>query len=306
MSKGSETKTFLAACAQFFVERGQVAKNLSTAVEKIQAAAAKGVQLVVLPEMWPTSFLQEPSVQIIRESREAEQEIARLSEELGIMVVGGGLEEEKGLFYNRAQIIDCGKALGSYRKIHMFSVNAEDRYMTAGSRPVIVDTRLGKIGVIICYDLRFPELVRYHFHKGVQVLAVPAQWPEARSDHWRTLLRARAIENQTFVLGCNRTGTEPSMRNDESLVFPGNSRIVDPMGEVIASASGEEQPVIAEIELRRCRSMQRILPVHKDRQPQVYRDLWQPVWENPEEPIVPPIPTVQEAQPSSEVTPPAR
>jgi predicted amidohydrolase len=299
VSKGSETKTYKAACAQFNIERARVAENLATAQASVQAAAEKGAQLVVLPEMWPTSFVAEPSVTLIRESREAERAMTRLSEELGIMIVGGGLEEEKGQFYNRALVADQGKVLCTYRKIHMFSPNAENRYTSPGRTPAIIDTRLGRIGVIICYDIRFPELTRYYFHQGVQVLTVPGQWPEARSDHWRTLVRARAIENEFFVVGCNRTGTEPSMRNeDDTLVFPGDSRIVNPMGEVIGKAQGENEPLIAEIELRRCRAMQRILPVHKDRQPKVYRDLWLKVWDNPDEPDAPEVPTIEKSTPT--------
>ena len=83
----------------------------------------------------------------------------------------------------------------------------------------MVDTELGRLGVLVCYDLRFPELARYYFHSGVEVLVVPGQWPESRGQHWRTLLRARAIENEVFVVGCNRTGQEPSLRNGEPMPF---------------------------------------------------------------------------------------
>lgn len=301
MPTGFETKTYEAACVQFSVERGQIDANLTIAEAGVRDAAALGAELIVLPEMWPTSFLKEPTVNQIRDSREAERVITRLTEELGVMVIGSGLEEERGQFFNRCSVADRGKVLGTYRKIHMFSPNAEQRYMKPGRLPLVLDTRLGRIGVIICYDIRFPELTRYYFHMGVQVLAIPAQWPEARADHWRTLIRARAIENQMFVIGCNRTGAEASLRNEETLVFPGDSRIVDPMGDVIASAQGEEQPVLADIELRRCRSMQRILPIHKDSQPQVYRDLWQPIWNNPDGPEEPVVPTIEHSTPSSRV-----
>jgi predicted amidohydrolase len=154
--------------------------------------------------------------------------------------------------------------------------------MRPGKAPLILDTRLGKLGVMICYDIRFPELVRYYFQMGVEVLVVPAQWPEARSTHWRTLLKARAIENQMFVLGCNRTGTEESFKNGEHLIFPGDSRIVDPMGEILASGGGGEETVMAEIMLRKIRTIRRILPVRRDRQEQVYRDLWEPILKAPE------------------------
>jgi predicted amidohydrolase len=273
---------FIAACAQFHVRRGDVGSNLASAESVLRAAADGGAQLVLLPEMWTTSFVKAATTEMIREAKAAEQTIAKLSKELELMVIGGGLEEEQGAFFNRCAVADCGNILGSYRKIHLFSPNAEHRYLQAGEAPLILDTRLGRLGVMICYDIRFPELVRYYFHMGVEILAVPAQWPEARTDHWRTLVKARAIENQMFVLGCNRTGTEGSLRNNETLSFPGDSQIVDPMGQILASGSGEEEPVMAEIQLKKVRTMRRILPVHRDRQGQVYRDLWQPILAAPQ------------------------
>jgi omega-amidase len=270
--------TFIAACAQFHVKRGDVDSNLASAETGLRAAANDGAQLVVLPEMWTTSFVKEPTEDLLSEARAAEQTIAQISAELGLIVVGGGLEEEEGAFFNRCLVVDSGKVLGSYRKIHLFSPNAEHRHLQSGAEPLILDTRLGKLGAMICYDIRFPELVRYYFHMGVEILAVPAQWPEARSDHWRTLLKARAIENQMFVLGCNRTGTEESLKNEELLVFPGDSCMVDPMGEILAQGGGNDEPILGEIRLKKVRTIRRILPVHRDRQGQVYRDLWERVW----------------------------
>ena len=116
--------------------------------------------------------------------------------------------------------------------------------------------------------------MRYHFYRGVELLAIPSQWPEARAEHWRILLKARAIENEFFVAGCNRTGMEGSMKNDEHLHFPGDSRIVDPMGETIGAGTGEDGPICAEVELRKVQSMRRILPIHRDRRLDVYERLW--------------------------------
>ena len=195
--------------------------------------------------------------------------------ELNMVVVGGGMEREEGQLFNRALVADGGKVLGSYRKIHLFSPNAENRHYAPGQQPLIVDTSLGRIGVLICYDIRFPELVRYYFYQDTDLLAIPSQWPEARTEHWRVLLRARAIENEMFVAGCNRTGVEGSLKNDENLLFPGDSRIIDPMGETIGAGTGEDEPVIAEVELRKVQSMRRILPIHRDRRLDVYEQLWQ-------------------------------
>ena len=286
MSK-DDTPGFIASCAQFHVKRGDVDSNLASAEVQLRAAADDGAQLVVLPEMWTTSFVKEPTADLLREAKAAEQTIVEVSGELGLVVVGGGLEEEHGAFFNQCMVVDSGRVLGSYRKIHLFSPNAEHRHLQPGATPLILDTRLGKLGVMICYDIRFPELVRYYFHMGVELLVVPAQWPEARADHWRTLLKARAIENQMFVLGCNRTGAEESLKNEETLVFPGDSRIVDPMGEVLADGRGEDEPIMAEIQLKKIRTIRRILPVHRDRQGQVYRELWEAVWMDPEQAIRP-------------------
>ena len=199
--------------------------------------------------MWPTSFVGEPSDALIAESREAEEDMVRLSGELDLVVVGGGLVAEEGETFNRALVADHGRVAGEYRKIHLFTPNAEHRYHTPGRAPLIVDTSVGRLGVLICYDIRFPELVRFYFYKNVEVLCVPSQWPEARADHWRSLIKARAIENEMFVVGCNRTGSEASMKTDDTLVFPGDSRIADPMGRIIADGSGESGPLCGELDM---------------------------------------------------------
>jgi len=275
----SDQPTFSAACVQFNVRRGDVDHNRKKAIAGIKAAAAVGAELVVLPELWPTSFVAEAPDALLEASERAEVAVRTLARELNMVIVGGGLERAEGKLFDRAQVIDRGEILGSYRKIHLFSPNAEDRYLAAGDRPVIADTSLGRIGVVICYDLRFPELVRYYFYKNVGLLAVPSQWPEARTTHWRTMLKARAIENEMFIVGCNRTGVENSLKNDEKLHYPGDSRIIDPMGATLGSGAGEDGPVIGEIELRKVRSMRRILPIRRDRRPDIYAKIWRASWE---------------------------
>ena len=271
---------------QFNVRRGDVEQNAKSALDGIREAAEDGAELIVLPEMWPTSFVREASDSLIEASLAAEDRVTALSKDLGIVVVGGGIERDGDQLFNRARIIDRGEVLGSYRKIHLFSPNAEHRHLTPGADPLIADTSLGRVGVLICYDIRFPELVRYHFYQGAELLAVPSQWPEARSEHWRVLLKARAIENELFVAGCNRTGVEESMKNDDHLHFPGDSRIVDPMGEAIGAGTGEDGPICAEVELRKVQSMRRILPIHRDRRLDVYEKLWKGSFSA--EPDVPP------------------
>jgi len=277
VSKSSQSRLqFPCACVQFNVKRGEVEQNRESAEAGIRAAAESGARLAVLPEMWPTSFVKDPSDSLLEASLKADEAIVELSRELDMVIVGGGLERDEGQLFNRALIADRGTVLGSYRKIHLFSPNAENRHYAPGERPLIVDSSLGRIGVLICYDIRFPELVRYYFYQDTELLAVPSQWPEARTEHWRVLLKARAIENEMFVAGCNRTGVESSLKNDdENLLFPGDSRIIDPMGETIGAGTGEDGAVIADVELRKVQSMRRILPIRRDRRLDVYEQLWQ-------------------------------
>ena len=270
----------IGACVQFDVRRGDVEHNVARMTEGLQAAAQGGARLVVLPEMWTTSFTPTVTPELVAASRAAEQRMIELSATLGLVVVGGGLAEHDGKHFNHALIVDAGRVLGDYRKIHLFTPNAEHRVLAAGDEPVIADTSVGRIGVLLCYDIRFPELVRWHFYRKAEILAVPAQWPEARAAHWRALLTARAIENQAWVLGCNRFGVEASMRQNENLLFPGDSRIIDPMGEIVATGAGEDSLILAELELRRVRTMRRILPVARDRRPALYLKWWMPGFRN--------------------------
>lgn len=281
MSKGDDNNQgrFKAACVQFDVEHGLVEKNLRSAQAGVTAAAAAGARLIVLPELWTTSFVEEITDTLVAKAEDAEEKMLRISGDLECVIVGSSLEKVGDLCFNRAVVMDHGRELGSYRKMHLFSPNAENKYFAAGTEPSIVQTSLGTIGILICYDIRFPELVRYYFHKGVELVVVPAQWPEARSLHWRTMLQARAIENEMFVVGCNRTGLQPSRKTGEPLHFPGDSRIIDPMGEILAAGSGEDGPVLAEIELRKVRTMRRVLPVCKDQRPMVYKQLWDRAWD---------------------------
>lgn len=274
----SGADAFVAACVQFDVRQGDVAANLLAVREGIAEAKASDAALVVLPELWATSFLPEYDPATVAEAAAAEREVRELSAQHGLVVVGSNVEAAGTALHNTAQVYDHGRWLGAYRKVHLFSPNLEDRRLSPGNQPLVVDTSCGKLGVMICYDIRFPELARYYFHCGVELLAVPGQWPEARSQHWRTLLRARAIENQVFVLGCNRTGQEPSQRNGEPMAFPGDSRIVDPTGEVLAAGSGAAGALIATIELRKARTVRRILPVARDQRPSVYRSCFDAAW----------------------------
>ncbi|MFO1077674.1 MAG: nitrilase-related carbon-nitrogen hydrolase [Planctomycetota bacterium] len=271
-------QVFHAACVQIDVRPGDVAANLAAMSEGLAEAVDAGARLCVLPELWSTSFVPTFPDALVAAAEAAEGALRDLSARHDLVLVGSAIERDDDRVFNTARVYEGGDLRGSYRKIHLFSPNAEHRHHTAGDAPLVVPTKLGLLGVLICYDLRFPELSRYYFHRGVEILAVPGQWPEARSQHWRTLLRARAIENEMFVVGCNRTGQEPSQKGGEPMTFPGDGRIIDPTGEILASGSGEAGTVIGEIERRKVRTMHRILPVERDQRPSVYRRLFEEAW----------------------------
>lgn len=265
---------YQAACVQFDVAAGDVAANVVSMQSGIEEAVAAGARLCVLPELWSTSFLSEFDDATFTAVQEADATLCELSKEHSLVVVGSSVEQDGDKVYNTARVFQRGEELASYRKIHLFSPNVEHRHHEGGFEPCIVDTELGRLGVLICYDIRFPELPRHCFYEGVEVLVVPGQWPEARSQHWRTLLRARAIENELFVIGCNRTGQEESLRTGEAVSFPGDGRVIDPTGEILVTGNGDAGAVTALIELRKVRTMRRILPVASDLRPEVYRELF--------------------------------
>jgi predicted amidohydrolase len=227
--------------------------------------AAEGVSLAVLPEMWSTGFAYPVLPELAAESPAMLSRLGELAREHRMTIIGSMPEPAEGNVYNTASVLGPdGSVLGSYRKVHLFSLHHEDRHFKAGRTPLVCETGMGRIGVMICYDLRFPELSRTLALKGATVLVVAAQWPVTRISHWQTLLRARAIENQVFVVAANSCG-----RAGE-LTFGGASAIVSPWGEVMAEAGSTEQQVTAVLdfaELERCRETIRCFA---DRVPEAY------------------------------------
>ncbi len=178
----------------------------------------------------------------------------RIALDRGIhLVMGSMLESARdGHLYNTSLLIDPhGEIIARYRKIHLFSYRSKERHQLApGADVVVVNTPLGAIGMSICYDLRFPELYRALAKKGAEIIVCPAAWPYPRLEHWITLNRARAIEEQCYVIGCNQVGTP-----EPQVTFFGHSMITDPWGEVIATASDEEDTIRAAIDVDTVRAI---------------------------------------------------
>ncbi len=271
---------YTVAALQWNVRRGDPEANLSKAGELLGEASRLGARLALLPEMWSTSFPAPGEEGILAEASRAQGELGRLSRELDLLVGGSAALEEDGRFYNAGFLLDRGRNLGWYRKIHLFRRAGEDRVFSPGEAPFFRETRLGRVGMVICYDLRFPELTRWFYPHKVRVLLAPAQWPLARLDHFHVLTRARALENQCFLLAAGRSGVDTSPVSGKMTRFAGSSRLVSPWGEVMEELGPEEEGVLlGTVDLSLVESAEKELPQREDRVPEVYRKIWKS-WED--------------------------
>ena len=256
---------FKAGVIQFDVKNGQNEANLNTALGYLEALVSQNVSLAVLPEMFSCSFDNE---KLREHSKVMEKIVERLSlfaKKNHIAIAGTLPEKEKDRIYNTMVFIDVdGNIKGKYRKLHLFRLTGEHLYYTAGNKIVTIDSSFGRIGLMICYDLRFPELARSLSLKDIQMIVVSAQWPESRKEHWKTLIKARSIENQIFMICSNRTGI------DDNLQFPGMSMIVDPMGTILADAGSDDGSAFAEIEMKLVENARALIPCGTDRRHDVY------------------------------------
>jgi deaminated glutathione amidase len=248
--------------------------NLEKAIKYIVKAKAGGADFIVIPEFYmalatPKSGLQPaevaepldgPFVSALKE--------AALENE--IYVVCGMYEstiDDGGRAYNTTVFIDrSGQLLHSYQKTHLydaFSYKESDTIIPGENQYKVVETEFGKIGLMVCYELRFPEIARQFALQEAEVLLVPAGWMAGpmKEDHWQTLIRARAIENTMFVCGANLVGVD----------FTGRSMVVDPMGVILASGGEEETIIITDIDIDRIHRVRKKLPSVRDRKPKFYR-----------------------------------
>jgi len=256
--------TFKAAAIQFNVNTGDVDKNLAYVRDALKRLADQGVRLVVLPEMWSSGFAYRALNQLALRSAEIAEELQQLSKTYGMVICGSMPEPDGDKVFNTVFLVDNGRLAGVYRKLHLFTLLGEDRAFSAGDSSLVADTTVGKLGVAICYDIRFPELARKIALEGAQIICVPAQWPKPRDEQWRTLIRARAIENQLFVVSCNACGVIGK------LDFFGMSMIVAPAGEVLADAGEQQCEIVAELNMDAMADYRAHIPCFNDRRPECY------------------------------------
>ncbi len=195
----------------------------------------EGIDLLIFPEMSLTGFTMHGEKFSEQLSGESFQYFSKIARKFSIHILAGIIElENKNFFNTLLHIGRDGNILKTYRKIHPFSLSSEDKHYNKGKDAVVTEIDDWKVGLSICYDLRFPELYRLYAKEKVDLIVISANWPDTRIEHWKTLLKARAIENQCFVAGVNRVGDDPK------LFYPGYSAVIDPMGSEIISSINEE------------------------------------------------------------------
>ena len=261
-----------AALIQFEVDLGRAPeKSRTLAVAKVHEAAEDGADLVVLPELWLHGAFDPEPWHTGAEPLHGETALVmrEAAIDCGVVLHAGSIVERTpdGKLYNTSLVFDAeGELLAGYRKIHRFGFDrGEAAVMSPGEQLAVFDlldlddTVISKVGLATCYDVRFPELYRGLLDAGAQTLIQVAAWPARRVEHWRTLLRARAIENQVYVLACSAVGTQADVE------MAGHSLVIDPWGEILAEGGAGEEIVYADIDLALVDTTRENFPVLKDR-----------------------------------------
>lgn len=237
------------------------AANRARADRMLEQCRPERETLVVLPEMFSTGFSMNAGAHAEEPGGETERWAWERARAWGIWLLGGWARTDaRGVAGNEAVVVNPeGRTVASYRKRRPFSPGDEPRHFPPGDEAVVFDWRGLRVAPFICYDLRFPEVFGAVVDRRPELLTVIASWPDRRIAHWLTLLRARAIEHQAYVIGVNRTGTDPAHR------YPGRSVVVDPWGEVVADAGETEGVVEAALDVERLREYRQKLPFLDDR-----------------------------------------
>jgi predicted amidohydrolase len=261
-----EPELLTIALAQMDVPKGHPERNLAQAREFAAQAHDADADLLLLPELWLHGYdLERADEWAVPLGEGGFAKMAEMAREFEIHLVGSILERHRDGVSNTAVLYGpSGELLGSYRKMHLFRLMEEHRYLTPGDHATLCATPWGPTGLGICYDLRFPELFRAMALAGAKLFVIPAQWPVKRLEAWLLLARARAAENELIVAACNRVG------ENEDVAFPGRSIVVDPWGNTLAEGDGQERLLIAEANLHEVEKARRYLTVYEDRRPEAY------------------------------------
>lgn len=256
------------ALAQFDIQFADPQANRQRVVDLTTKAAAGGADVVVFPEMWNTGYALDQLTRLADQNGQTTKELfEHLACQYQIGIVGGSVAVKEGKnFYNRTLVVDpLGQVVGQYDKVHLFRLMNEHHYLQAGNRENYFRLAGVPSASFICYDLRFPEWIRTVARHGAAVLYFPAEWPAVRIPQWEIMLKARAIENQAFVVAVNRVGDDPDNH------YNGHSLVIDPLGNVLTTAGETDGITYADLDLDQLTAVRGPIPVFADRRPDLYK-----------------------------------
>jgi predicted amidohydrolase len=259
----------IVSLAQMRIALADPKRNITTMSTLAAEAARRGSHVVVFPELWSTGYALDRSREFADTLNSGVfNQLSTVATQNKISIVGSVMEKRGQTVANSATFFaPNGRMMGVYRKIHLFRLMKEDIYLQPGESTLLMELPWGKTAMAICYDLRFPELFRRYALDGAQIVLLPSEWPIERTEHWRTLLQARAIENQYYVVATNTCGQVGDT------TFAGHSMVVDPWGKILVEGGEEQGLFTVEIDLERIEQVRKRIPVFEDRRPELYDSL---------------------------------
>jgi len=257
------------SCIQMDMRLGESEWNFARAEELVRKTAKEEQSdVILLPETWNTGFFPQDLSKCADEHGSRTKEVfGALAKELNVNIVAGSVANKKDDgYYNTAFVFDrTGACIAEYDKIHAFTPMGEHETFRQGDHISLFELEGRRCGIIICYDIRFPELIRTLTVQGVDILFVVSQWPDKRTMHLQVLSRARAIENQMFLALCNSCGKAGETQ------YGGHSAIIDPWGETLAQAGAGEEVISAEADFSVIEGIRSSINVFRDRRPELYQ-----------------------------------
>ncbi|WP_010249659.1 carbon-nitrogen hydrolase family protein [Acetivibrio cellulolyticus] len=251
--------------------------NIEKAIKMIETSAKNNADVVILPEMfncpYDNSKFRAYAENLV--NGKTIESISKAAREFKVHIIAGSIPElaEEKLYNTCFAIDDNGNTIGRHRKVHLFDVNIpgkiefrESDMLAPGNDITVVDIGCCKIGIAICYDVRFPELFRLMALKGAQMIVIPAAFNMTTGPlHWELLMRARAVDNQVFI-----AAVSPARNENANYVAYGNSMVVDPFAEVLVRLGGEEDILYSNIDLSKLTKVRNELPLLKHRREDIY------------------------------------
>ena len=269
------TKIKLALCQMNVVDNKE--ENIKSAELMINHGVSQNADFIVLPEMFNCPYSNDKFIEYGENEKTSHtlNVISSLASENNVYILAGSIpEKENDKLYNTSYLFDRnGNIIAKHRKMHLFDIDVKDRItfkesdvLTAGNEFTIAETEFGKVGIGICYDIRFPELARVMVEKGALILFYPGAFNMTTGPaHWELLFRSRALDNQAFCVG-----VAPALNEDASYHSYGHSIIANPWGEILAQGDYGEKVIISEIDLSEIKKIREELPLLKNKREDLY------------------------------------